>query len=503
MSHSQGTVIECELPERALVSGSQNNGFEDRLHRIEEIILRLSEAVFPQAASSSAPNGESRTPTNGAGTDSLPSNNYPRPVEIIRDLQYELLDERHESSDEHSKYMDVVSTGIITPQVASSLLHTSVERYGKWVSISNPDQLSESSPQGYALLKSVLCLLATRFHAEISVYSTQEIYHHVKRLTASAIIDTPSASLSVVQALTLLCMWSPAIRTEKPLDSWHLSGTTAGLAILAFKLGKPITITDKTPAQNLRIWSSLCLAHLQYSIGNGRPILITIPLIEQCSRLLDETAQLPFNEPLIAELSLYLALHKTLREQTGNSEADQRPDLEDWHSSWGHLLNKPGPPTTLQLGWWFSHLIQNRRTMQLEEDVSTEQKARALRESASIVSQFVRHNPARVADFPDFIFFIAGYASLVLCESAIDHHLVESMQKYLTRVAPNNMHIAYRHGQILQRALQRSLESESVNPGTLGHQVVADQDFLSTGLHDFDLTGFDVFGEYFTVDSLL
>lgn len=139
----------------------------------------------------------------------------------------------------------------------------SVERYGKWVSISNPDQLSESSPQGYALLKSVLCLLATRFHAEISVYSTQEIYHHVKRLTASAIIDTPSASLSVVQALTLLCMWSPAIRTEKPLDSWHLSGTTAGLAILAFKLGKPITITDKTPAQNLRIWSSLCLAHLQ------------------------------------------------------------------------------------------------------------------------------------------------------------------------------------------------------------------------------------------------
>lgn len=116
--------IECELPERALVSGSQNNGFEDRLHRIEEIILRLSEAVFPQAASSSAPNGESRTPTNGAGTDSLPSNNYPRPVEIIRDLQYELLDERHESSDEHSKYMDVVSTGIITPQVASSLLHT-------------------------------------------------------------------------------------------------------------------------------------------------------------------------------------------------------------------------------------------------------------------------------------------------------------------------------------------------------------------------------------------
>lgn len=164
----------------------------------------------------------------------------------------------------------------------------------------------------------------------------------------------------------------------------------------------------------------------------------------------------------------------------------------------------------------------------------------AWQKSATIVSQFIRHDPKRVSDLPDFMFFIASYAALVLCESAIDHHLVENLQSFFDRMRCGDSHVAYRHGKVLQRALQRlSEKGEDNSAGLVGatnkateadgatRGVNADgsgppgttdpntQLLQGTGetafmgmpqpeLADFDaLAGFDIFGEYFTVESLL
>lgn len=110
---------------------------------------------------------------------------------------------------------------------------------------------------------SVLCLLAARFHPAIPLQTAQDMYGHVKRLAADAIVETPPISYSVIQGLTLLCIFSPTVRTYISLDSWHLSGSTGSHAIVSFELGKSPGSSHDNSTEQLRLWSGLCLAHLQ------------------------------------------------------------------------------------------------------------------------------------------------------------------------------------------------------------------------------------------------
>ena len=84
-------------------------------------------------------------------------------------------------------------------------------------------------------------------------------------MVADAVIDTPPVASSVIQAFTLLCLFSPAVQTDKPLDSWHLSAITANQAVIAFgpsNVQQPGAAEERTIEQ-LRVWGSLCLTHLQ------------------------------------------------------------------------------------------------------------------------------------------------------------------------------------------------------------------------------------------------
>lgn len=242
----------------------------------------------------------------------------------------------------------------------------------------------------------------------------------------------------------------------------------------------------------------------RHSIGNGRTLNIPGPLIEKCSDLLRSKFSLLSDPALIAEVSLYLILYRLLKgEHKGHT--DNNPEIVAWLSKWQYLLDETGPPSALQLSWWFARLIRIRHANQSDESNDQERRSSAIRQGAIIVSQFVRPDPALPRDFPDFVFFIAAYAALVLCESAVDYHLVEILQQYLTKVAPHDMHIAHRHGQILKRALQRNQASGAGtnDPMISSLDDAVNEDMLYSDMHDFSLDGFDVFGELFSVDSLL
>jgi hypothetical protein len=358
----------------------------------------------------------------------------------------------------------------------------------------------------------VLCLLATRYHPEISPQTVQDIYKHVKRLIADAVIDAPPVVGSVVRALALLCLFSPTVQTDKPLDSWHLSASTANHAVVAFGLSnvKQQSAAEQQTLEQLRVWSELCLTHLQYSIGSGRPLSISIKLMDSCRRLLDQPSTMPSDKPLVAELQFYICLHTALQNPTVTPESA----FTSWDSGWSRFLTSSGPPRTLELSHWFGHLLLHRRSASSQQGLTPqtmyERNKPAWRESANIVSQFVRHSPDQAPDLPDFAFFIASYAALVLCESAIDHHLVENLRAYLFRVACGETHIAFKHGYIIQRALERSRHADpSVEDGNnsgieMIHSVETPLPSHFMGLSDFDaLAGFDIAGEYFTVESLL
>lgn len=362
-------------------------------------------------------------------------------------------------------------------------------------------------------MMNVLCLLATRYHPEVPSQTVQDVYKHVKRLVADAVIDTPPVASSVVQALTLICLFSPTVQTDKPLDSWHLSASTANHAVISFgpsNVRQPSAAEERTTEQ-LRVWSELCLAHLQHSIGSGRPLSISIRLMDGCRRLLDQPTIMPSDTPLIAELQFYICLHTALQTPTVTPESAFTP----WNLAWSRFLANSGPPRTLELSHWFGHLLLHRRNASSQQGLSLqamhEKNIPAWRESANIVSQFVRHSSDQAPDLPDFAFFIASYAALVLCESAIDHHLVENLRAYLFKVACGESHIAFKHGHIIQRALERSRHADpNVEDGITGgvemppHTIGTPMLPQLMGMSDFDaLTGFEVFGEYFTVESLL
>ncbi|KAI5250633.1 hypothetical protein E4T42_04899 [Aureobasidium subglaciale] len=538
--------LECELPKRNSTRAvapifsnpaiSNGRNVEDRLKRIELMIARLSKAVFPQ--SSDALNGivdAADSPDalpEGNDTDTIIVHSYPKPVEILQDLQSELYGQATVSSSEQTNHLDVVSVGLLPRETAAQLLRTysvrivpyqfngrirSIDRYSKWIPLADVvrfvSNVSQDFSQRSPLLMNVLCLLATRFHAEIPSQTVQDMYKHVKRLVADAVIETPPVASSVVQALTLLCLFGPAVQTDKPLDSWHLSASTANHAVVAFgpsNVKQPCAAEERTVEQ-LRVWSGLCLTHLQYSIGSGRPLSISIRLMDGCRRLLEQPTIMPFDTPLIAELQFYVCLHTALSNPAATAESAFTP----WDFAWSRFLTNSGPPRTLELSHWFGHLLLHRRNASSVQGLSPqamhEKSVPSMRESANIVSQFVRHSSDQAPDLPDFAFFIASYAALVLCESAVDHHLVENLRAYLFKVACGESHIAFKHGCIIQRALERSRHADSngdeaTNGGAemAPHAAGTPLPSQAMGLNDFDaLAGFDIFGEYFTVGSLL
>lgn len=89
------------------------------------------------------------------------------------------------------------------------------------------------------------------------------LYKHVRRSIAEAIVDAPPLKLDTIRALTLLSLWSPTVITANPLDGWFLSNAAASHALVSFKIDRQNTPQTERDAQHLRLWSTLCLAHLQ------------------------------------------------------------------------------------------------------------------------------------------------------------------------------------------------------------------------------------------------
>jgi hypothetical protein len=130
MTPNFNSSLECELPKRtpAHVSASApliNSNVESRLTRVERMIAKLSQAVFPHSESTlneiSKATSSLDAPTESDTTDTAISNNYPKPVEILQDLQSELYVQSGKPS---SEQIDLVSVGLLPLDTAVRLLQT-------------------------------------------------------------------------------------------------------------------------------------------------------------------------------------------------------------------------------------------------------------------------------------------------------------------------------------------------------------------------------------------
>lgn len=89
------------------------------------MIAKLSEAVFPHAESTLDGTVDTTDsldiPPGGDSTDAVIANNYPKPVEILQDLQSELYAQPGRPS---SEQIDLVSVGLLSLDTAVKLLRT-------------------------------------------------------------------------------------------------------------------------------------------------------------------------------------------------------------------------------------------------------------------------------------------------------------------------------------------------------------------------------------------
>lgn len=107
---------------------ANDNDVETRLKRVEQMIAKLSEAVFPHSDSTlSRVDGNSNSPdapTEGHNPDTVIAHNYPKPVEILQDLQSELYAQSGQFCSEETNRLDVVSVGLLPSETAVQLLRT-------------------------------------------------------------------------------------------------------------------------------------------------------------------------------------------------------------------------------------------------------------------------------------------------------------------------------------------------------------------------------------------
>ncbi|MBV36060.1 MAG: hypothetical protein CMP47_11525 [Rickettsiales bacterium] len=376
----------------------------------------------------------------------------------------------------------MVSTGILGASLANYLIRVFLQRLGKWIAVYSENDLPDDLEESHPLLFSAACLLASPHVPNVSKDTIQRTDILVRRLTASTILKTPVLSHESIQALLLLSMFSPTIQTTMPMDSWMLSGTSVNHAVLSFNLANPASEDDDDARlRNLRIWNALCLTNVQFSVGNARPSVVSQRFVDYCSQILDFQTSTMADAALFAEVLLYSRTEKMLNDVPMVTETHVVPvyrELEDWHASWKHVLGS-FPPTYSKpdFSYDFCYLLLYRTALKANSDSTPVQEA-ITQTTSKILERFLNLDFSAALEMPDFFFFIVIYAALNLCKFAVGHHLIAATQQYLTDIAPNDEHIAYRFGAIIGE-LRRAAAEAGVS---LSDNIEAEKAFIAAQL---------------------
>ena len=178
----------------------------------------------------------------------------------------------------------------------------------------------------------------------------------------------PPLTSDMLQALTLLCLYSTAIHKEGLMDDWLLSGISINHALISFNFLNTLPRDSINPDDllaQLRLWNTLCATQLQYvvvlptqvpcltmnhssALANGRTVNIQQQHMDQCPRILEHATATPEDGKIVAEIQLYrIALklqHSQHRLQFAEAEYEE---IERWKMEWAHLLSKSSLPLRL------------------------------------------------------------------------------------------------------------------------------------------------------------
>ena len=266
---------------------------------------------------------------------------------------------------------DVVELGLLTERQALTLQELFFQRVGPWIGISSWNAISEArdvrriSP----LLFAAICLQGGRLDATFcNTAQHDQLYEHVRTLTGKELLISP-LPLESVCALLILAMWSTSPKEKAEfIDSWLMSGYAvqqAKLSINFTDLLKNLNEgrADHIDQRRLRLWNMICLCHLQFSVGTGRPSVIAQEYLEHCPAILNTIEATIYDGISVATLQLFAIVQELLK-HNNLTEDHSRRQLKSWTTRWGHLLDANDHRVCiLQMAIDFCHLVLDRRCL--------------------------------------------------------------------------------------------------------------------------------------------
>ncbi|KAH8704145.1 C6 zinc finger domain protein [Talaromyces proteolyticus] len=484
--------IECELPEtpeqlrdsrsRWPDAGVVSSSIEERLTSLENSMSELTKTVRQvMEASSSRPHSPRSAIIGNDEIDYLTPHDSVRslkPMSMISGLQHELFGEKSDFAPESDNQTgdDIVAQGLINPNQANRLLQLFVENFGPSVSVYSMSDLPTNIRQSDPFLFTTACLLASRSLPDIPLPVVNAIYHHMRRQSTSILWGSPSLKFSSLQALGLLCLYSATVQTDVVMDSWLLSSLSINHAILSFSfLNQPLSepIVNDNHLGQYRVWNSLCLAHLQCVISNGRPLNLKRKHLHYCYRILESPHAKLDDGRIVAEIELYyLTLSLQNKHYRTQSIDIGYEELARWRQNWAHILMNEENTAPLNLAFWFCHLLLYRMSLR-EKPGSDGFITEIVKSARHIVSTFIQLQPRAVVSFIDQVLFIVGYASLTLCEYDIANPIIDQVQFQFIHIAHNEKHMAYRFAYVMSELKQRSTKMNHSHPTPPYHPMDA------------------------------
>lgn len=269
-------------------------------------------------------------------------------------------------------YTDIIDTGILSLDHTIQLFDIFRDRYSRWVSfplLKNSLDLVLQINQSCHLLISVCCLISLKFNNSPSNVAIYNKLAEIIKVDLNYLINHLNNNISVtihdIQALIILSTYSINISTP----TLTLNGHALSLnAILLFQHLNTIGFQSKAyPIDDLvdndfnvlsinRLWNTIVLNHLVYTILTGTPSPLSLNLIKP--RLLTNlTYSTNFDYRIIQEIQVLLIGYKFIFQPSPTcTYAQTQRHLNIWYSKFNLGFNQPSNQF-VEIDYHFIHLI--------------------------------------------------------------------------------------------------------------------------------------------------
>jgi hypothetical protein len=310
-----------------------------------------------------------------------------------------------------------------------------------WIVPGGIKEISHDYVLKHPFISAVFVLLAMGFDENYSYIEEQaELYWIVRRLLAMALTTSPITDHDA-EAILYCSLYNIARKPAQPLlDSWMISSDGLKQMMLCTSFQK---IEDRIKAKvyeqddlfHLRIWTLLCVCHLQYSIGSGRPHLIPNDYLDICEYIIEYPQSNLEDNVNYALVRLTKQVHRMFytRDLTLNLiKYEQIEDIDDvkcfkfeelhhWREHWKELIDND-MSGTLMFNFDFYHIILSRRFIASYKDVCDFKVVKymeiayhtAIHYSRSILERFLKLPKVMVKGSPSFLLTQIVYSCLTL-----------------------------------------------------------------------------------------